>query len=768
MTDTGIALGLATIAVLFWQLRIIAPAKEGSGFVTSADLFTQIYPMWYRAADWMRAGTLPLWNPYQGCGHPFLATLQYGVLYPLNFPVLLLRTEVAIEAITVLHLILACWFMYVYARAIRLHRAAAVAASITFMLSGFVVGQTTWFTPALAAAVWLPLALAAVERIATRPCFSWAAVLAAAIAMSFLSGFVQTWVYSMYVIVAYGMLRTAILAARRGVGSQPMRVATLLTLGVILGISLAAVQLLPSLELQRLSPRRPGGLSLAQLLPFGPSPLRQVLMQAVNATGDTPYLGVIALLLFPLSWFTMSGRWRVVLLWCCAVGSFAAALKLSPALLVVYHALPAMTWFRLPQRMLFLYAFAGATLTGIALDAALRIGERPWKKRAAVLTIVGTAAILGSSFASDLSRQSWLYLVSGSILLCGIVVPRQRLLRRACVLGLLSTIALDLFHAPVPSYSRPYHGTARLDSERQAFDFIHTHQGFARTYIHAPGLLALDWSITAKQGTLRQIYAVTDYEPLSLDRLARFASLFQRAALAGTDPIPFEGELVADPADPHFRLLDLMSVRFVLINTADTGLQQPLLRAGWRLVFASHDGHYAVYETPDPFPRAYIAYDVVEVPDEATALRTVSEPSFDPRKTVVIEAPQVTAPAAPEPVAAGIMPARIVTYDSTRAVIETDSSQAGYLVLTDSFYPGWHASIDGKPVEIVRANYLFRAVAMPPGRHRVQFVYNPTSFRIGVAVTLAAACALTLPAILKRRKSAATAAGGSSGAVHLN
>lgn len=80
--DVAIALSPLGLAVLFWRLRIVAPAKEILMW-WGGDLYAQIYPMAYRAAGWIRGDQVPLWNPHQSCGHPFCAAVLYGVFYPL-------------------------------------------------------------------------------------------------------------------------------------------------------------------------------------------------------------------------------------------------------------------------------------------------------------------------------------------------------------------------------------------------------------------------------------------------------------------------------------------------------------------------------------------------------------------------------------------------------------------------------------------------------------------------------------------------------------
>ena len=76
-------------------------------------------------------------------------------------------------------------------------------------------------------------------------------------------------------------------------------------------------------------------------------------------------------------------------------------------------------------------------------------------------------------------------------------------------------------------------------------------------------------------------------------------------------------------------------------------------------------------------------------------------------------------------------------YQPEKVVIEADLPQAGFLVLSDSYYPGWKVFVDGEEDRILRANYIMRAVRLSPGHHQVEFIYDPSSFKLGLAISLA-------------------------------
>ena len=143
------------------------------------------------------------------------------------------------------------------------------------------------------------------------------------------------------------------------------------------------------------------------------------------------------------------------------------------------------------------------------------------------------------------------------------------------------------------------------------------------------------------------------------------------------------------------------------------------------------------------------AWIVPEARVVTNALAAMADPAFDPQQVVLIDAaPGNGAPlqgVSPLPVsrsARAAVPcaaASVFLQDSPNAVtIRAGSVSGGWLVLADTFYPGWQAALDGRPVEVLRANYTFRAVLLPPGEHEIVFHYAPLSFSIGAALSLLA------------------------------
>ena len=182
----------------------------------------------------------------------------------------------------------------------------------------------------------------------------------------------------------------------------------------------------------------------------------------------------------------------------------------------------------------------------------------------------------------------------------------------------------------------------------------------------------------------------------------------------------------------------------------------PTHREKYALAFESDTT--LVFENRAAQPRAFLASHAVVVPPNDWSITHLTDEPLDPRTTVLLERPLAGsgdggmrldgAPIGPDE------RAEIVRYEPDLAVVRVRASETRYLVLTDSYFPGWQAWIDGRPVEVERANYLFRAVAVPPGEHTIEWRYRPTSLLVGALISaggLAVMVALATRGLAMRR-----------------
>ena len=137
-----------------------------------------------------------------------------------------------------------------------------------------------------------------------------------------------------------------------------------------------------------------------------------------------------------------------------------------------------------------------------------------------------------------------------------------------------------------------------------------------------------------------------------------------------------------------------------------------------------------VYRNENALPRAYAVHAVEKVAGEEAALTALQAPKFVPGAGVVLEDP-----GAPQPAGRGPSSVTIERYTPMQVDLRATMAGDGYVVLNDANYPGWQASVDGRPAHVYQANDLFRAVYVPGGEHRVSFVYRPWLLWAGAAIS---------------------------------
>ena len=170
---------------------------------------------------------------------------------------------------------------------------------------------------------------------------------------------------------------------------------------------------------------------------------------------------------------------------------------------------------------------------------------------------------------------------------------------------------------------------------------------------------------------------------------------------------------------------------------------------------AFRDGDTLVWENRAAFPRAFVVPEAVEVPDGPSAMERLMHGPFDPARQVLVEPggrgelASAERPAPPAPPSApaprtDLVPARVERDTSSSLTVQATTADGGYLVVSDAYYPGWRAAVDGREVDVLRANYLFRAVPLPAGEHEVVFWFDPPPLRRGAVISAVGLGAATI------------------------
>jgi hypothetical protein len=281
-------------------------------------------------------------------------------------------------------------------------------------------------------------------------------------------------------------------------------------------------------------------------------------------------------------------------------------------------------------------------------------------------------------------------------------------------------------------------------------DFLKELPGYYRTYVFSAGLGLPDVGFRQKDGMMHGFGFATDYEALIPARYGAFLSRVLYAAhlpeFTGRYPL-FSGS--------RWSMIGLTSTKYFIADRwhpASNFLQARPEHAPALPDFHEIYGNESlgVYEAREVMPRAYLVPGarIVEGPDRA--LYALTDPTFDATKEVVLEETPSEQPPA-ETHTDMLDSAEITEYRPEEVTVETFASQPRYLVLTDAFYPGWKASVNGVETTVYRANYLFRAVLLPPGTNTVRFSYRPASFRIGALSSALCASGLAVLFVVNAR-----------------
>ena len=719
------------------------------------DPLCQFYPHRVIAAEMMRAGSLPLWNPYYLSGEPLLATeTQAGLFYPPNVIYYLVDPLRGFGLSAALHLFLAGFFMYLYLRSIELDRASALFGAVTFELSGYFLINLMWLSRVVTAA-WAPLLFFSFEKYWRERNSGYALLLAFGVGMSILAGMPMVVVFVVFALGLYASFRVVVTMREAGLAKAAPGIVVALA-GVCLGTALAAVQLLPTYEATPFFER--AGWSYEEAVDTGRSPLTLATALVPGILADrwasSVYAGVLPLLL--ALWALTFQRHRYVFFFgALALLSLSLFLNIPDVLYRLLYLIPVFRVGRLMEVKV-VYAFALSVLAAYGFSALAGVASE--RSRSAMLRIsllvlvlagVGLAGVLVAESLQphepgttplpawhlqnlgSLGRAALLFLLGSALL-------RFRVWRRVGA-GLCGSLAILLVVGDMYSFGwtlNPPQRAQDLFFETGSTRFLRADSDLFRIIRGPASARVLPLNTAA-------VYGVSDaqgYSSLVLDYYGEFMDLIE-PGLAKTRRI---GALrrVESLTSP---LLDLLNVKYVL---TEPNVSQELAEfdAAHDDIELVYDGEIKIYENTNVLPRAFVVHGLKVRSDKEAVFSELTRPGFDPTSYVVLEE-------RPERSWAGTntaeykSTARIVEYGPSRVLIEVDSGADGFLVLADLYYPGWRAAVDGQSQKVYKADYAFRAVEISDGQHMVEFVFDPLSFQIGwriSAMTAGAMCSFLL------------------------
>lgn len=710
------ALGFLTLFWAFFFWRALTPSLGDQVSYPEGDFSGQFLAFGAYQARRLLAGEIPLWNPYNYAGHPFLADTQSAVFYPLRLITIFVSqftggwTYAALQAETLAHFWLGAVLTYTFVRTITGSSLAGVVSALSLAFGGYLTGYPPLQLAILEAGVWLPLALLGVYKAslagASPRALPWLAVSALAVGLSLLAGHPQTTLFLLYVLAAYGIHR----AAKAGI-RWPVAAGALAAVAV-LGFALAAVQVLPGLEYMQHTIR--ADLPYDELARgFSFSELATLVLPGVLTVWSPLYGGIAALIL------------AVIAVWRRAEGALFWAIVLGAALLfslgggsalyeLAYLIAPGVAWFRGQERAAYVAAYALAILAGLGVAAYRRgVPPRHLTRALGIAAGVGWLLAVEALVASRISPTDGLRaLLNQSVFLAGVLSLAALIFARNGAVtrrgwwapALISLLAFDLF---------AMNGRTNWESI-PANDRTLYNEVVAEALAEESPPYRVDGRVGLSHGNYGTLLGIEDIRGISPLRLTALEGYLTRL--------------------PDFRIYELLDVGAVATDWQE--LERPS-----EIVAADEAAQPAVliHRLTDPQPRAWMTYSVAVTADTNQALGWLSEPAFDPRTTVILKREPALALPAEAPTGATV---EVASYAPERIALHVETPENGVLVVSEWDYPGWQASVDGEAAAIWNADAGLRALLLEAGEHDVVFVYKPISYRLGAIISAVALAAI--------------------------
>lgn len=752
------------VLVIAFFLPVLMPGR----MIFGTDYLAISYPFEELVTRWFGAGELPKWIPYVYGGVPFFAN-PMDIYNPVTLVLRLLHvpTYMHLQWIFIIHFFLAGTGMFLLMRELGARRFAAYLAGLAFMFSGYLISfiYAGHEGRAIVAAL-APLFLFVLHRAIRTGGLRWFILGGAVLGSVLLSNQIQSAYYlliaaglwSLFSLWRLGKLRVARELAGRIAGG---------VLILAIGFAMAAVNFLPFLGYVDASPRggEGRGYEYATSWAMPPAeitglavPERSGILQAYWGENGgklhTEYAGAFALLLVVLGAYLLR---RNRYFW-FFVGLGVLALTFSfgghtPIYRLYYELLPGTAKFRAPSVSFFLLPMSLAVIAGLALDrlaelraqlaaraaAARKEAEAEYRNAlrigAAALALVliwGLAAAatpapnLPTSQPTTLEQLRaaqaamnhpayvvgvWRFLLFLALSAGGLWLWLRGTLSPKIAAVLLGVVVVaDLWiidkkfldHVPEPSVSF---------APDQIAEFLSRQQRPFRVFVLSD----------LRQDDYLNLFGIELVEGEHGNQLQSYNEFLGAGERTYTD--------LHNLSNPIF--LALLNARYVM---SAQQLDAPYLRP----VFEgrTRNGRTAfVYEYTQALPRAFVVPTASRAEPPEGAIARMHEEGFDPTREVVLyEPPPIVREGAPRLDEAT---ARVVRHQPTEVMVEVTTPDSAYLVLTDNYYPDWHAEVDGSPTDIYRAYHTFRAVPVPPGTSTVSFRFESSALQAGFKISLA-------------------------------
>lgn len=714
-------------------------------------------------------GSFPVWNPLLFGGLPFVDGMHGDIFYPVSLLLIFLDPARSWGWKLVLHVFLAGCFTYLWLRGIGVGRGSALFGGLVYMLGAHLVSLVyPGHDGKLFVAALTPLVFWLTERAVVRRGIPEFALFALGVTLLLLTAHMQLAYFAVWGVTLYFLFRLVQIWREERRAGTIARLFGLFALAGIAGTAAAAVQLVPpylylnewshrvektvEAEAERgyeystswsLHPEEALGLVVPEFA--GDNIATAEGHQNNTYWGRNPfklnaeYAGLIPLLLVPLlflrrrdprAWF-FAGLGVVSLLF--ALGAT------TPVFRIFYHLVPGVKLFRAPSTIVFLLGLSVATLGALGLqrflEAADEGAESGRRVRLCLWGATGLLALLAVLASSGTLIDLWRAVFYSEIdpykeaALAANLAAIRAGFGIAFLLALLVAVVWEARARGIVGRQVALAALvvlATLDLWRVDRDFVTGAVTLNEIGVD-PALYQADQTIHFLQTRQEsgEIFRVLDLGAYGTNVLA-VHGLEQVAGHHGNELGRYRalvgGDQVANVAASELRLLDLVNATYLVSP-------QPIEAPGFTEVFRGNRS--LVYRNENALPRAFLVGEAEVVADEDAVSRILSR-DFDFRRVAALAEPL------PEGVRLEPGPVGEVEWtarENGRATLRVRSDRPALLVITENFYPAWHAEVDGVRAPILRADYAFRAIPVPAGEHEVTLTYSSPVLKASAAVS---------------------------------
>jgi len=757
-----------------WEVLTLA------GVPVARDMQMFFVPQKHLLWEALHEGRIPLWTQFIGTGSPFLANVQSGVFYPPHWLYAVLPFYAAFNLLVVLHFALGGLFACLLCRRLGMSPTAAYIGAATWMLGGYFASLLN-LVNALQGATWAPALGWALLRVLGDQSHRALGVLAAVGICAVLAGEPQSFVFSCgAATVVAGLALTRARPDARGLTSLAAR----LSIAAVIVAGLAMIQILPTLELLDQSSRG-AGLSYGEAAGFALQPIRAIHffippdyrdpqyafgVRSVIGRGDpwlfSTYLGALWPIFAYFGWRARARR-REVALW-SAIGLGAVLIAFgdsTPIFRWLFDYVPGFAAFRFPEKYLFGTAFAAMLLAGWGAEEMIEGAHRRgdvWFVGGYAVAVSGLLIafrlakepirVFAAGFGNDRMMDDfdfaygvWSQNVGKLVVFVVVVAALLWLYRKARlsapVFGLLLaglvTADLVVAHRSLnPLVEREFYETRPL-----LFDHIPIEEVRRDYRLRASRFDSLSGTVPVIRGVPLEAQKWL-WQQIVAPNVGQTWQVLQQDAWDAIKLGRIRDELqihrILPDAQRRWALLRLHSVKYVHqildVDAAGEAREIPL---------DTLPGH--LYELERPLPRAYVVPHSRRYATPTEVINAVLDPNYPLRELVALtgSTPASTVPSDPEAVRSNSGPVSFPGVHITQAadeelrlVLDPITEDGEWLVLTDSFYPGWTVSVDGEERPLEVANFFFRGVPLEPGDRNVVFSYRSRPFEHGRLISL--------------------------------